>query len=92
MLPSSGSTWMTVSAEGMAVSTASWFCSAATFAAMIVWETSGRTASCSSTLHSSSPSAASAAAVVSLRVPAPSRIWLTLVYSPLRTIARTSSR
>ena len=78
MLPSTASTEITVSAEGIAVSTAAWVCSASTLAAMIVCETSGRTASCSRTLHSVSPSAASAAAVVSLRVPAPSRIWVTL--------------
>ena len=73
-----GSTWMTVSADGIAVSTASWVCSAATLAAMMVWETSGRTASCSSTLHSVVAERRQRRGVVSLRVPAPSRIWLTL--------------
>ena len=47
-----------MSADGIAVSTASCVWSASTLAAMIVCETSGRTASCSSTLHSTSPSAA----------------------------------
>ena len=38
-------TWMMVSADGIAVSTAWWVRSASTLAAMIVCETSGRTAS-----------------------------------------------
>jgi hypothetical protein len=74
---------MIVSADGITVSTASYDCSAATLASMMSWDSSGRTASCSSTKQSSSPesplSASSAARVVSLRVPDPSRIRVTLV-------------
>jgi hypothetical protein len=67
-----------VSADGIAVSTASWVASAATTSPMMVWETSGRTASWNSTLHSADPSASSARLVDSLRVSPPSTIWLTL--------------
>ena len=46
-------TWTIVSADGIAVSTASWVASASTQSLMIVCDTSGRTASWNRTLHSS---------------------------------------
>ncbi len=77
--PGSGWTCTIVSADGMAVSTASWVPSASTQSLMIVCDTSGRTASWNSTLHSSVPSASSARLVESLRVTPPSTIWVTFV-------------
>ena len=83
---------MIVSADGIATSTAEKLSSAAKQSLMIPSLTSGRTASWKSTLLCGSRMTSSARRVVPLRVSAPSRMWVTLWYSPVSTMARTASR